>query len=96
VEKMCSFSPITLSGDVSELFDSPCFRCPRPSAYLLSHGVAWYSTREGIVAHVIRVMGIHQNVILAPLLLPVVAVRGACLDDTYVNLFCNCVSYFFT
>ena len=37
-----------------------------------------------------------KSVILAPLLLPVAAVRGACLDDTYVNLFCNYVSYFFT
>uniref|UniRef100_A0A0A9D739 Uncharacterized protein n=1 Tax=Arundo donax TaxID=35708 RepID=A0A0A9D739_ARUDO len=65
----------------------PCFDCPRPSASPSSHGVAWYSTGEVVVAHA-SVMGIHKNChsgfssVLA-------AVRGAYLDDTRLNFFCH-------
>jgi hypothetical protein len=61
------------------------FICHRPSAYPLSHGVAWYSTGEGIVAHVTRVIGIHQCC-HSGLSSVLDAVKRACLDDTNHNL----------
>lgn len=47
-----------------------------------------------VVAHVIRVMGIHQTYHSGFHSVLVVAVREACLDDTYINCFCCFVCFF--
>jgi hypothetical protein len=48
-----------------------------------------------VVAHVIRVMGIHQTYHSGFHSVLAVAVREACLDGTYINSFCPFAICFF-